>query len=116
MNSKNRCLRALCRKYLTKLRYLARKRGLIDWVDKAIKDTNNPECKPTEHEVELLARCVNEERVQRLEIPEILGKSYRECVDDEDFERIKKLKRVGVYSKVSAILQSKTIKNGKRRS
>jgi len=104
--SKNKCLRALCRGYLVKLRYMARKHGLLHWVDEMIEATKNDEdCKPSEYEVEMLARACDDERVSRTDIQKILNKSYRECVDDDDFEKIKKLKRVGIYSKVSAMLK-----------
>lgn len=33
-----------------------------------------------------------------------LGKSYRQCNDDGTFDNIKKLRHVGIYSKVSALL------------
>ena len=102
--SRNKCLRALCRDYLRKLRYLANKHGMGSWIDETIKETYNPNCKPTEHEVELLSRAVNDERLTRTEIPPLLGKNYRECTEDGDFDRIRKLPRQGIYSKVSAIL------------
>lgn len=100
--NRNKCLRALCRSYLKKLRYLANKHG-ID-VDGLIRQTQDPNCKPTEREVELLSRAVNEERLKRTEVPPILGKTYRECFDNDDFDKIKKLPKQGVYSKVSTLL------------
>lgn len=109
-------LRSMCRGYLNKLRYIAKKRGLGRWVDEMIHATNRDDCMPSEYEVNMLARACDDERINRLDIPKMFGKSYRECVEDDDFKKVKKLRRVGVYSKVSAILQSKTIKNGKRRS
>jgi hypothetical protein len=54
----------------------------------------------------MLARCVDDERLTRSEVPEVLGKSYRQCVEDGDFERIRKLRRVGVYGKVSVLLRA----------
>lgn len=104
MDKRNACLRKLCRTYLKKLRYMARKHGLDSWLDDTIELTKDDACQPTEHEVEMLARCVDEERLQRTEVPQVLDKSYRECVDDEDFEKIRKLRRVGIYSKVSTLL------------
>jgi hypothetical protein len=47
---------------------------------------------------------VNDERVSRTDVPNILGKSYRQSNEDGDFEHIKKLKYQGIYSKVSALL------------
>lgn len=105
---RNETLQALCRDYLGKLRYMAKKHG-ID-VDSIIRANKRNECEATKKEVEMLARCVDDERVSRTDIPKILGKSYRECNDDDDFGNIKKLGRVGIYSKVSALLYNNTRK------
>ena len=59
----------------------------------------------------MLSRLVDDERMARADIPVLLGKSYRECCDDDDFDKIAKLRRVGLYSKVSALLH----KNRKRK-
>ena len=83
---------------------MANKHGMGGWIDETIKETYNPNCKPTEHEVELLSRAVNEERLKRTEVPPILGKNYKECFEDNDFNKIKKLPKQGVYSKVSTLL------------
>lgn len=111
MNAKrNEILQAMCRDYLTRLRYMGRKHG-ID-VDAIIRANKRKECVATNKEVEMLSRCVDDERISRVEIPTMLGKSYRQCCEDEDFEKIKKLKRVGIYSKISAILyKTKRTKN-----
>jgi hypothetical protein len=102
MTKRNETLQALCRDYLGRLRYMGKKHG-ID-VDSIIKLNKRGECSATNKEVEMLARCVNDERVSRTDIPKILGKSYRQAYEDGDFERIKKLKHQGIYSKVSALL------------
>lgn len=102
MTNRNETLQALCRDYLGKLRYMAKKHG-ID-VDSIIRANKRKECSGTEYECQMLSRMVNDERVSRTEIPKILGKSYRQSNDDGDFERIKKLKYQGIYSKVSALL------------
>ena len=102
MTKRNETLQALCRDYLGKLRYMAKKHG-ID-VDSIIRANKRKECEATNKEVEMLSRCVNDERVSRTDIPKILGKSYRQSNEDGDFERIKKLKYQGIYSKVSALL------------
>ena len=99
---RNETLQALCRDYLLRLRYMAKKHG-ID-VDSIIRANKRNECEATNKEVEMLARCVDDERVSRTDIPKILGKSYRQANEDEDFEHIKKLKHQGIYSKVSALL------------
>lgn len=95
-------LKSICIGYLRRLRYLGKKHG-ID-VDGLIRQTKDEKCKPTEHEVELLSRAVNDERLKRTEVPPILGKTYRECFDDDDFDNINKLPTQGIYSKVSTLL------------
>lgn len=102
MAKRNEILQALCRDYLGRLRYMGKKHG-ID-VDSIIKLNKRGECSATNKEVEMLARCVDDERVSRTDIPNILGKSYRQTNEDGDFEHIKKLKHQGIYSKVSALL------------
>lgn len=104
MNKKNDKLQALCRCYLKKLRYVAKKHGLGKFVDETIKANLRKECVGTQKEVEMLARLCDEERVSRSDIPSMLGKSYRNCCDDGDFDRIKKLKHTGIYSKVSVLM------------
>ena len=102
MTKRNETLQALCRDYLGRLRYMAKKHG-ID-VDGLIRLNRQKKCEATQHEVELLGRAVDDERVSRTDIPKILGKSYRQSNEDGDFEHIKKLKHQGIYSKVSALL------------
>ena len=102
MTKRNETLQALCRDYLGKLRYMAKKHG-ID-VDSIIRANKRKECEATNKEVEMLSRCVDDERVSRTDVPKILGKSYRQSNEDGDFERIKKLKYQGIYSKVSGLL------------
>lgn len=97
-------LQSLCREYLSRLRYMAEKHGLLPWVDETIKANRRHECEATKKEVEMLSRLCNDERVSRTDIPKILSKSYRQANDDDDFERVKKLKHQGIYSKVSALL------------
>ena len=105
---RNEILQAMCRDYLGKLRYMGRKHG-ID-VDSIIKLNKRGECSATNKEVEMLARCVDDERISRKDIPELLGKSYRQCESDGVFDRIKKLRHVGIYSKISALLYKNKIK------
>ena len=102
MTKRNETLQALCRDYLGRLRYMAKKHG-ID-VDSIIRANKRKECSATNKEVEMLSRCVNDERVSRTDVPNILGKSYRQSNEDGDFEHIKKLKYQGIYSKISALL------------
>ena len=102
MAKRNEALQALCRDYLGRLRHMGKKHG-ID-VDGLIRLNRQKKCEATQHEVELLSRAVGDERVSRTDIPKILGKSYRQANEDEDFEHVKKLKHQGIYSKVNALL------------
>jgi hypothetical protein len=88
---------------------MGRKHG-ID-VDSIIRANKRNECAATNKEVEMLSRCVDDERISRKDIPELLGKSYRQCENDGTFERIKKLSHVGIYSKISALLYKHKIIN-----
>ena len=102
MTKRNETLQALCRDYLGKLRYMGKKHG-ID-VDGLIRLNLQKKCEATQHEVELLSRAVDDERISRTDVPKVLDKSYRQANEDGDFDRIKKLKHQGIYSKVSALL------------
>ena len=102
MTKRNETLQALCRDYLGKLRYMGKKHG-ID-VNGLIRLNRQKKCEATQREVELLSRAVDDERISRTDIPKILGKSYRKANEDGDFDSIKKLKKQGIYSKVSALL------------
>jgi len=83
MTKRNETLQALCRDYLGKLRYMAKKHG-ID-VDSIIRANKRKECSGTEYECQMLARMCDDERVSRTEVPKILGKSYRQSNEDGDF-------------------------------
>ena len=102
MTKRNETLQALCRDYLTRLRYMGKKHG-ID-VDSIIRANKRKECSGTEYECQMLARMCDDERISRTDVPKVLDKSYRQANEDGDFERIKKLKHQGIYSKVSALL------------
>ena len=101
---RNEKLQVLCRDYLCRLRETAKDIGLLPWLDKTVAESENNKCEATEEQVEMLSRICNDERVSRNEIPKILGKSYRRCFEDGDFENIKTLKHVGIYSKVKTLL------------
>ena len=102
MVERNETLQALCRGYLLRLRYMAKKHG-ID-VDAIIRANRRKECEATQKEVELLSRACDDERISRSDIPKLLGESYRKSEGRGVFGKIKKLKRVGIYSKIGAIL------------
>lgn len=97
-------IQTLCRGYLSKLRTLANQHGLSKWIDNKIRDNENGRCVATEEECEILSRVLDDERLARNDVPRLLGKSYRQSVDCDDFGKIRKLKRVGIYSKVSTLL------------
>jgi hypothetical protein len=78
-------------------------------VDGLIRLNRQKKCEATQHEVELLSRAVDDERISRIEVPKILGKSYRQANEDGDFDRIKRLRHQGIFSKVSAILLGKEL-------
>lgn len=109
-DTRHKTLQALCREYLGRARDLARRHGLDGIVDELIRSNQREECIATEEDVETLSRMANDERIRRTELPKMLGKSYRECVEDEDFESVKRLPRVGIYSNVSARLYSSELK------
>ena len=80
-------------------------------VDSIIKLNKHGECSATNKEVEMLSRCVDDERISRTDIPKLLGESYRKSESNGVFGKIKKLRHVGFYSKVSALLyKNKTTK------
>ena len=110
MTKRNETLQALCRDYLGRLRYMAKKHG-ID-VDSIIRANRRNECEATQKEVEMLSRCVDDERIARNDIPKLLGESYRKVESDGVFDRIKRLRHVGIYSKVSALIYKNRKRNG----
>ena len=107
MQKRNETLQALCRDYLGKLRYMGKKHG-ID-VDGIIRANKRKECEATNKEVELLSRACDDERISRNDIPKLMGKSYRHCEENGIFDRIKRLRHQGIFSKVSAILLGKEL-------
>lgn len=104
MANRNETLQRLCRDYLGRLRYVASKHGLLPQLNNLIAMNKRRECVSTEREVQMLSRMVDDERISRVDLPKLLGKSYRQSIDDNDFEKVRKLKRVGIYSKVNALL------------
>lgn len=102
--TRNEALQRLCRGYLSRLRYVASKHGLLPQLNSIIAMNKRHECVGTEREVQMLSRMVDDERISRTDIPNMLGKSYRQCCEDGDFDKIERLKRVGIYSKVNVLL------------
>ena len=109
----NNDLQAIARSYLVRLRKTASKRGLLPWLDKTIADNKANRCAATKDEVRMLARLCDDDSLKRTDVPKILGKSYRRCVDDEDFERIPTVPRRGIYDKISALLLAMKTKRKK---
>lgn len=103
-NNANSVIQVICRNYLERIKPIAKRYGLLNWVNETIADNLNGKCSSTEEECEMLARICDEERLARKDVPRVLGKSYRQCIECEDFEKIKKLKRVGIYSFVDTLL------------
>ena len=97
-------LQRICRRYMLRLMPVARKFGLGGFTYDMIRRNYRRECAATESEVELLSRACDDERLHRKDVPKVLGKSYRQAYEEGDFEHVKTLKRVGIYSKISAIL------------
>ena len=108
MKTKNDALQELCRGYLYRLKSLATKHRLDGWIDETIRENKDNKCKATEEEVEILSRILDEERITRTDVPKLLGKSYRKCDESCDFDQIKKLRHVGIYSRISALLHKAT--------
>ena len=97
-------LQIICRDYLHKIKGIASSYGLGNFIDDTIELNKQDKCHGTEEECNLMARILDEERLERKDVPKLLGKSYRECYHDGTFDKIRKFKRVGIYSKVSALL------------
>lgn len=112
---RNNKLQELCRYYLSKLRYMAKKHGIGEWLDGLIRANERKTCVATEKEVTMLSRLCNDERIARMDIHKMLGISYRECNENGAFDKIKKLPHVGTYSKVSAELFGEELKEKKKK-
>lgn len=100
----NSDLQRIVRSYLKRLSHIASKHHLLPWLKDIIRQNKKGECKATRYEANLLARLVDEEGVLRKDVPKLLGKSYRYCVDNNIFGSIKKLKPKGKYSKIDVMM------------
>jgi len=103
-------LQRIARHYLSLLKDVANKFGLKEWLDNLIEENKRGECSATEEECRMLSRICDDERVTRQDIPKMVCRSYRNCVDNGIFERLKTLKRVGIYDKISVLLFKKSKK------
>lgn len=97
-------LQELCRYYLGRLRGVADKHGLGQWVSDIIEANKRGQCVAVEEDVDMLSRLADEQRIGRHDIPKFLGVSYRDCVERGFFGKIRKLGHIGTYSRVDAIL------------
>jgi hypothetical protein len=97
-------LQRLVRSYLKRLSHMASKHHLLPWLKDVIRQNKKGECKATRHEANLLARIVDDESVLRKDIPKLIGKSYRHCVENNIFGSITKLKPKGNYSKIDVMM------------
>lgn len=97
-------LQIICRDYLRKLKGIASEYGLGKFIDDTIELNKQDKCQGTEEQCNMMARILDDDRLERKDVPKVLGKSYRECYHDGTFNKVRKFKRVGIYSKVSALL------------
>lgn len=102
---RHEALQKIARGYLAKLQRCANKHGLGAWVKDIIAANKRKECEATKAEVMLLARCVNDERISRRDIPKLCGISYRKADEQGMIDRVDNLGAVGTYSKVSALVE-----------
>ena len=109
-DEKNEELQRITRHYLGFLSPLAEKFGLGKWLKDIIELNEQEKCSATEEECRMLTRLCDDERVARQDIPKLIGRSYRNCVDNGIFERLKTLKRTGIYDKISVLLFKKSKK------
>ena len=115
--ARNNKLQALCREYLRRLRYTARKHGIGAWLDDVIRANRRKECEATEREVRMLARMCDDERIARKDVHKVLGVPFHVCNDTNAYDRVTQLPYVGIYSKVSALLYAAVLrtKNKKKK-
>lgn len=97
-------LQLLCRQYLKEIKNVAKKYGLGTFVSELAIANKNGDCKADVNDVELLARIAKDERINRLDVPKLLGMSYRQCFDQGIFEKIERFEDRGTYSRISTEL------------
>lgn len=110
----NNDLQVIARQYLVRLRYMAAKHGLLPWLDEVIMGNKDGRCEATEKEVRMLSRLCDDDSVKRADVPKLLGKSYRRCVEDSDFEHLRTIPRRGIYDKVHALLLAMKLKRKRK--
>lgn len=109
----NNILQIKCREYLKKLTYHAKRVGLNDTLKDLIKQNEEGTCVATKQQVEMLSAMCDDDCIERKDIPKVLGKSYRACEDNNLFDKLKKHKRRGIYSKIDVLLFNEKQNEGK---
>lgn len=108
-------LQAIAREYLSRLRYMARKHGLDGWLMDVLRENRAKRCEATKNEVRMLSQLCDDANVKRTDVPKILGKSYRYCVDENIFDRIRtNTANRAIYDKVSVLLLSGKLNKKKK--
>jgi Trp operon repressor len=97
-------LQEIFRSYIKVLKNKFDNETVSECINKLLCDNENGKCSATEEQVDMIAKLVDEDRMKREEIPQMFGKSYKQCVEGNIFNKIKTLPKVGIYSKVSALL------------
>ena len=62
---RNETLQAMAREYLSRLRYMAKKRGLLFWLNSTIHANKTGSCEATEKEVRMLSRLCDDANMIR---------------------------------------------------
>ena len=113
----NRELQATVRGYLKRLSNVAKKYGLMPWLEDIICQNKNGECEATLKEADMLSRMVDDDRIALHDIPSLLRVSYRKMLESNVLMGIRKLPHKGNYSKLDALnlrkaMSGKEVRNG----
>lgn len=95
----------LTRYYLGKLQREANRYGLGDWLKAIRKANERGECESTEYTLNQLAKLCDDERMYQKDVTRLFGLSYAKAFDCGLFEKIRKIKCNGTFSKVDAVLR-----------
>ena len=98
-------LQILFRELLYRLRKkLSNSARCTEFIDGLRRDSIRGTCVADEGEVRLLSNALGEGTIKRREIPKKLGISYRQCIKEGIFKKIKKTRKVGIYDRISVSL------------
>lgn len=104
----NEIRQSLFRSMLERTRGMAKAAGLGEWVERTLSENKSGRCAATDEQVDMLSRMLDEERIDRRDVPRELGLSYRFCVENGVFERLRKLLHLGTYSRTdTAVMKNK---------